>query len=228
MNKVRILVLQDDFEMRALMIGQLKDQFKADSFVFMDSGSGKDALQKLKEANFSLVILDEKLPEISGLDVMRAAKQFSKCKYLLITNRAENEDLIEIFEAGAHDFLLRPFERSLLMTRVRSLVIQPIEKDSQKIQLGSIVIYPKSYDVFCGSDRVHLTPSEFKLLHVLAIHRGEVMTRDQLIEAVQGEGIAVIDRAIDTHIFGLRKKLGTTADVVETVRGVGYRVSAGS
>jgi two-component system phosphate regulon response regulator PhoB len=86
------------------------------------------------------------------------------------------------------------------------------------------VVNPESYDVRCNGESIQLTLSEYKLLLTLVQNRGRVLTRDQLIDNVQGQGVTVVDRAIDTHIFGLRKKLGSCADLVETVRGVGYRV----
>ena len=95
------------------------------------------------------------------------------------------------------------------------------------VMLGNLKIRPDFYEVKCGDDLVQLTPSEFKLLLALSKQQGRVLTRAALIELVQGTGVAVVDRAIDTHIFGLRKKLGVCADVIETVRGVGYRVKAG-
>lgn len=86
------------------------------------------------------------------------------------------------------------------------------------------MIDPRTYEVKCGDQPIHLTPSEFKLLFALADSRGRVLTRDGLIAQVQGEGVSVVGRTVDTHVFGLRKKLGPCADVIETVRGVGYRV----
>lgn len=94
----------------------------------------------------------------------------------------------------------------------------------QSVECGGILIDTSRHEVRCKGEEIALTPSEFKLLWALATNQGRVLTRDRLIELVQGSGIAVIDRAIDTHIFGLRKKLGPCADVVETVRGIGYRI----
>src|SRR5262249_12255451 len=100
------------------------------------------------------------------------------------------------------------------------------ETPAQKLQLGELIVDFEQYQVHCGKKEVSLTPSEFKLLSALMKNEGRVLTRERLIDLVQGEGVSVVDRSIDTHVFGLRKKLGKCADVVETIRGVGYRVKA--
>lgn len=117
----------------------------------------------------------------------------------------------------------KPIERMHFRERVRSLTGSPLP-GSGKFGVGNLTIDSRSFDVYLQGERIHLTPNEFKLLEALLQARGGVLTRDELIRQVQGPGIAVIDRAIDTHIFSLRKKLGAEGARIETVRGEGYRI----
>jgi DNA-binding response OmpR family regulator len=232
-DRSRILILDNDPEMSELISRQL-EQHCFESVCF---ANGDIALKALSSSFFDLVILNWNLPEISGVDVLKAIRKIkssNELSILILTNHIEPEALVLALDAGADDYLVKPFERSDLLSRVKALIRRvranpTLESGAHmqapsRVHLGALELDTKSFDVFCKSERVHLTPSEFKLLHALAVNRGKVLTRDHLITLVQGEGIAVIDRAVDTHIFGLRKKLGEYSEAIETVRGVGYRV----
>jgi two-component system phosphate regulon response regulator PhoB len=97
-------------------------------------------------------------------------------------------------------------------------------ENPSSIEIGELKLVSEEHQVTCDNKSVQLTPSEFKLLFALMKNGGRVLTRERLIHLVQGEGVTVVDRTIDTHVFGLRKKLGKCADVIETIRGIGYRV----
>jgi two-component system phosphate regulon response regulator PhoB len=125
-----------------------------------------------------------------------------------------NQDLIH--------FLPKPFDRGLLVSRVHSFVTQSVSEPEQ-IYSGGLKLCSLSFDVHLNGARVHLTQSEFKLLKELLSRPDEVLNRDFLIQKVQGEGVVVVDRAIDTHVFSLRKKLGRVGESIETIRGEGYR-----
>lgn len=227
----RVLVVEDEAEIRELMVLHLeREGFEVDEAV-----TGDQALQKIFAQPYDLVMLDWMLPSHSGLDLtrmIRAKEQFRSLPVLMVTARAENEDIVLGLETGADDYITKPFDPSVLMARVHALLrrrafLKGREKSGgsgAEIQLGQLQINLDSYEVSCAGERIALTPSEFKLLTTLAQNRGKVLTRDALIESVQGEGVSVVGRTVDTHVFGLRKKLGACSDVLETVRGVGYRV----
>jgi DNA-binding response OmpR family regulator len=227
----RILFVEQDEEMRALIISQLPAaQYKID-----EVPTGMDALKKIAATEYDVVMANWTLPELSCLELIkriREQKSQAQLAILVLTSTTQEEVLAQMIEAGATDFLMKPFDRATLLNRVKGISLRFKTDDEKtiletgKLILGEITLDTRSFDVYCKSERVHLTPSEFKLLHALAIRKGSVLTRENLIQLVQGEGIAVIDRAVDTHIFSLRKKLAHCADVIETVRGFGYRVRA--
>jgi len=145
----------------------------------------------------------------------------------MVTARAHTSDIVLGLEMGADDYITKPFEIPIFLARVRALLRRSAsgdEEDTRVFSAGELSIHLDSYQVTCQGKDLALTPSEFKLLVALMRSQGRVLTRERLIDMVQGEGVTVVDRAIDTHIFGLRKKLGKCADLVETIRGVGYRI----
>lgn len=230
-----VLVVEDENEIRDLIVLHLRREgLEVDAVV-----SAEEAFALLEAGRYSLVILDWMLPGASGLEVTRRLRQNvdrAQLAILMVTARAETSDIVDGLEAGADDYLSKPFDPAVLLARVRALMRRnrrnslPLERQGefQVVRVGDLALYPETYEVKCGSMPIQLTPSEFKLLLALAHNRGRVMTRDSLIGFVQGEGVSVVGRTVDTHIFGLRKKLGECADVIETVRGVGYRVKPSS
>lgn len=224
----RILIAEDETDIREL----IRIHLDREHFAVEECADGTSALEKIKKDKFDLLILDWMLPGVSGLELIRHAtarrkKENTGPAILMVTAKGANSDIVLGLETGADDYVVKPFELSVLMARVRALLrrAEPTAT-SQQIEIGGLKVDPDAHEVRCGKEEISLTPYEFKLLLVLARNRGRVLTRDQLIQSVQGDGVAVVERAIDTHVFGLRKKLGACAEILETVRGVGYRVTA--
>lgn len=222
MQKSRVLVVEDESDIRELIALHLgRDGYDVDT-----CSNGREALSKLASFDYDLVVLDWMLPEKSGLEVLRALRRNRKhgeLGVLMITAKSSDADLVLGLEAGADDYLIKPFELSVLRARARAL-LRRTEKREANLELGALVIDEDAHEAWISGKPVQLTPYEFKLLTTLARNKGRVLTRDQLINEVQGDGVAVVERAIDTHVFGLRKKLGDCSDLIETVRGVGYRI----
>lgn len=225
-----ILVVEDEKDIRELIALHLRRA----GFVVDESGGGEDAIQKTKSKTYDLIILDWMLPQLSGLEVLRHLRDQMKghVPVLMLTAKAGTSDTVFGLESGADDYMTKPFEPVVLLARVRALLrrnspeasANPSIANSEKISVGDLMINTASYEVFFRGEPMALTPSEFKLLHALASNKGRVLSREKLIQLVQGDGVIVVDRAIDTHVFGLRKKMGAAADYVETVRGIGYRM----
>ena len=228
-----VLVVEDESDIRNLITLHLKRA----GYISEESGNGEEAIQKIRQGkSYQLIILDWMLPQASGLDVLKVLREsvpVNPTPVLMLTAKASTSDIVFGLESGADDYMTKPFEPVVLLARVRALLRRTFyetpsgqaDVDAEIIDIGDLHINSRSYEVKLKNEFLQLTPSEFKLLHALAINRGRVLTRDQLIELVQGGGVAVVDRAIDTHVFGLRKKMGDGAKFVETVRGIGYRIN---
>jgi two-component system phosphate regulon response regulator PhoB len=226
----KVLLVEDEADVRELMLLHLKrDGIQAEAVE-----DGEAASRLLQAGKYDLVILDWMLPGLSGLDICKRARGGTLgaaakiAPILMVTARADTSDIVIGLEMGADDYVTKPFEIPVFLARVRSLIRRGRAVDVAgpvtAYEVGPLKLDIESHDVRCGSDKLDLTPSEFKLLAALMGNQGRVLSRERLIDLVQGQGVAVVDRAIDTHVFGLRKKLGACADIVETIRGVGYRV----
>jgi len=236
----RILVVEDEQDIQDLLVLHLKRE----GFDVTACADGVSAWQHLNQGYFSVVLLDWMLPGgLSGIEIARQLREKRKgdpISILMLTARVADADIVAGLEAGADDYVSKPFEMPVLLARVRALIrrqrwmlegtqeSKPVDaepKALEKIKIGELELGVDSHEVKFRNRLLDLTPYEFKLLHTLMRNAGKVLTRDKLMDQIQGSGVSVVDRAIDTHVFGLRKKLGSAADYVETVRGVGYRVS---
>jgi two-component system phosphate regulon response regulator PhoB len=217
-------VVEDEADIRDLIVLHLSRE----GHDVAACGNGAEALRRLGKEPYDLLVLDWMLPEKSGLEILRELRKTSgheKVAVLMVTARGANSDLVLGLENGADDYLVKPFELSVLMARARALLRRVERKDSPRLAFGPLEIDEAAHEARLEGRAVALTPYEFKLLVTLAQNQGRVLTRDRLIHEVQGGGVSVVERAIDTHVFGLRKKLGEAADLIETVRGVGYRIA---
>jgi DNA-binding response OmpR family regulator len=221
-NNLKVHVVEDEFEIRELMALHLTRQ----GYQVTESGSSEEAMEKMKAQKFDLLILDWMLPGMSGvefLDRLRTMKV--NPRVLMVTAKSEPQDIVFGLEKGADDYLTKPFDPSVFLARVKVLLRRETQAQAgpQHFEWAGLKLNFDAYEVFLDGQQLHLTPSEYKLLATLVQTQGRVLTRDQLIERVQGEGISVTGRTVDTHIFGLRKKLGGWADHIDTIRGIGYR-----
>ncbi|MGZ3668237.1 MAG: response regulator transcription factor [Bdellovibrionota bacterium] len=225
MQHAKILVVEDETDIRDLIVLHLtREGHKVEA-----CGNGLEAMQRATTEHFDLLVLDWMLPEKSGLEILKELRNTTgheKVAVLMVTAKGANSDLVMGLENGADDYLVKPFELSVLMARARALLRRLDRKEpTARLMMGPLEIDEAAHEARLEGKAISLTPYEFKLLVTLAQNQGRVLTRDQLIREVQGGGVSVVERAIDTHVFGLRKKLGAAADLIETVRGVGYRIA---
>lgn len=225
-RKGRVLVVEDEEDIRNLIVMHLgREGHEVQTAV-----NGAEAVARLKKEKFDLLVLDWMMPEMSGIEVIREARKIADHQtvgILMVTAKSTNADLILGLETGADDYLVKPFELSVLTARARALLRRTDKQGTEaKLELGPLVIDEAAHEARLHGKEISLTPYEFLLMVALVNNKGRVLTRDQLIAEVQGADVAVVERAIDTHVFGLRKKLGECGDLIETVRGVGYRISA--
>lgn len=248
-----VLVVEDEPDVRELIGIHVRRL----GFPVTLVASVEEARGAIKANRFDLVVLDWMLPGTHGVVFAKELKELKtsgEIGILMVTAKSEPQDIVEGLEAGADDYLTKPFEPSVLGARLRALSrrVQLLKSKLNSgdapnpdrnglstytiagrgsssgseglLRLGHLSLNTETYEAKCGLEALSLTPSEFKLMVALAKSRGRVLTRDSLIAQVQGEGVSVVGRTVDTHVFGLRKKLGRCSEVIETVRGVGYRV----
>lgn len=233
MNR-RILVVEDEPEIRQLIALHLRRE----GFTVVEAESGDLARGALLASHdFALLILDWMVPGMSGLDLtrwIRAQSHFDRIPILFVTAKSEPEHVATALGAGADDYLTKPFETMVLMARVHALLRRSqwlaertegsTPSSKRQLRIGALTLNPDAFEAYLRGVKLELTRSEFKLLEALLDNQGKVLSREALIGAIQGDGVNVVGRTIDTHVFGIRKKLEDHADVIETIRGVGYRV----
>jgi DNA-binding response OmpR family regulator len=229
MNSARVLVVEDEAEIQALISLHLRRQ----GFDVQEVANGESARDHLAKGITDLVVLDWMLPGMSGLEVtrwMRSQPRLSSVPILFVTAKSEPESVATGLDAGADDYIGKPFDTLVLMARVNALLRrknvleQSSKSNSPEIRVGELVLNKETFEATLKSARLELTRSEFRLLQSLMENQGRVLSRESLVEQIQGEGVNVVGRTVDTHVFGLRKKLKCYADLIETIRGVGYRV----
>lgn len=226
MTVKRILIVEDDKHISKLLSYNLE---KA-GFQCLSAFSGEQALSLLDRQPADAIILDIMLPTIDGLEVCRRVKQdsrFSGVPVVMLTAKGEEVDRVVGFELGADDYIVKPFSPRELILRIkavlrRSSVPEPARKT---LSAGSLSIDTSRHKVFVNAKEVDLTLMEFKLLYTLLLRRGRVQSREALLDDVWEMDTAVTTRTIDTHIKKLRQKLGKAGGMIETVRGIGYRLS---
>jgi len=224
----QVLVVEDEVEIRNLIGLHLKRE----RLTVDQAGTVDEARELMRLKRYPLLVLDWMLPGESGIELAREIRRAGgNIAILMVTARAEAIDIVAGLDAGADDFLTKPFEPVVLVARVRALLRRSrrsqtfeIEDGEKVLRVGEIALFPDTFKATCCGAPIQLTTSEFKLLQTLLESGGRVLTRDSLIAQVQGEHVSVVGRTVDTHVFALRKKLGPCADIIETVRGVGYRV----
>jgi DNA-binding response OmpR family regulator len=218
-----ILIIEDDQDIAFLVQSQLKTA----GYHITLCHHGDQALQLIDSAThiFDLYIVDRLLPGVHGLELCRHIRRSPVLReqpILLLTALDQSEDIILGLDAGADDYITKPFEMSVLLARVRALLRRKTnELDS--IRYHNLEIQPKKFELKIHQEKVHLTATEWQILITLLEKRGHVFTREEMIKKIQGPNVHITERTIDTHIAGLRKKLAHHSEIIETIRGVGYR-----
>jgi len=229
MTPSKILIVEDEESLRTA----LKDNLEVEGFAVETAADGGKARHLLRRASYDLILLDWMLPILNGPDLLRELRgRGDQTPVLMLTVRNEVPDRVLGLELGADDFLGKPFALQELLARVHALLrrgkITETQPDAPNLfRLGDIEVDLAAYRLR-GKAEVPLSPKEAHILEALHRRRGQVVTRDQILDCVWGPGFYIGPRTIDTHILNLRKKLvsaGARADLLETVHGVGYRLA---
>jgi two-component system alkaline phosphatase synthesis response regulator PhoP len=226
MADTRILVVEDERDILELIRYNLE---KAGHGV-TPAATGEAGLALAREAPPDLVVLDLMLPGMDGLSVCRALKRDARTRdvpVVMVTARGTEADVVSGLNLGADDYIVKPFSPAVLVARVAALLRRtavPEPAEDRPLTVHGVTIHPGRHRVEAEGQTVALTATEFRILHFLARRPGWVFTRHQIVDGVMGAGHPVTERSVDVQIAALRKKLGPSGDLIETVRGVGYRV----
>jgi len=230
-SKSPILVVDDD----AKIVRLVRTYLEREGFRVVEAADGKSALAAIALEAPALVVLDLMLPEVDGLSIVRAVRRTDRTPILMLSARGTTEDRIEGLEAGADDYLPKPFSPAELVIRVkrildRSTGVANPASSASVLQIGDLVLDRDRHSASVSGNPLELTAQEFRLLVTLADADGRVLSREQLLDAIYGQGEAfVLDRSVDALVKRLRQKLGDDADeprYIATIRGVGYRIAA--
>ncbi len=225
----KILMIEDDPSIRDMTKMNLNMNGYQQVFC---AGNGREGLALAARIVPDLILLDVMLPEIDGLTVCRCLKNtpgLSNIPIIMLTAKGEENDIVLGLEMGADDYISKPYSSKVLAARIAARLRNSrnsASPPSRTITLGLLEIDLEAHCAQLNGETLPLTPDEFNTLALLAGNPGRVFTRNQIIRKVKGDNYPVTARAIDMHIVNLRKKLGDWADHIETVRGVGYRISA--
>jgi two-component system, OmpR family, alkaline phosphatase synthesis response regulator PhoP len=221
----RLLIIEDDKDILEL----IKYNLQKERYQIATASNGEEALEAVKARQFDLILLDLMLPGLDGLEIckiLKADSSLTAIPIIMVTAKGEETDIVLGLELGADDYIVKPFSPRVLIARVRSILRRKNKTDIENvIKINDLTIHPGKREVHIKNKTLDLTFAEFELLYHLASRPGWVFTRYQIVNAVKGDDYPVTDRSVDVQIAGLRKKLGAYGDLIETIRGVGYRFS---
>jgi two-component system phosphate regulon response regulator PhoB len=225
MQAKTILVVDDERDIRELIRYNLsKEGFRVESVA-----TGEEALRRVRLGVPDLIVLDLMLPGMDGLEVckrLKAEARIAQIPIMMLTAKGEDADVVTGLELGADDYVVKPFSPRVLLARIKAVLRRRevvAEEETSLLRRGKLIIDPARHKVTVDDKPVTLTALELRILRALARRPGFVLTRYQIVEASQGEGVGVTDRSVDVHIVSLRRKSGECGSLIETVRGVGYR-----
>ena len=210
------------------LVSLLEYNIKSAGYKFDFSLNGYDGMLRIQELKPDLILLDRMLPDIEGTEIckfIRSKKEIQRIPVIMLTAKGEEEDLLQGFDNGADDYLVKPFSPKELLARISALLRRSNESSvTSKLQYGNIVMDTDMHRVYCCDKETKLGPREYRILEFLMKNPGRVYSRQQLLDAVWGTNVYITDRTIDVHIRRLRKALSVSEEckVIRTIRSSGY------
>jgi two-component system phosphate regulon response regulator PhoB len=224
MAREKVLIVEDERSLAELLTYNLERE----GYQALVAHDGREGLRKAQTTLPDLIVLDLMLPGLGGLEIcreLRSAAPTARIPIIMLTARAEETDQVVGFAVGADDYVTKPFSVKVLMQRIKVLLRRAVAPEApvELLEHGKLRIDKRSHRVHYAGAELELTPTEFRLLETMMRQPGRAFTRHDLMEAAIGDGAIVLERTIDVHIKSLRRKLGSCGELIETVRGVGYR-----
>lgn len=224
----KILIVEDD----AGISDFVKLELDHEGFETCVAATGREALEKFESFAPDLILLDVMLPELSGLEVLRRIRKNSAVPVIMVTARGETYDRVNGLDAGADDYLPKPFEIEELLARMRAVLrrVNASAGTPSVLKNRDLIMSIESMKVTLKGDELMLSKTEFMMLKLFLEKMNQVLTRDQIIDAVWGEGHYIDENTIDVYVGYLRSKIDQAAgeDYIKTVRGMGYKMIDGS
>lgn len=227
MSKLRALVVDDEHNILELIEYNLTEN----GYDVVTVDEGDKAIEIASREDFDIILLDVMLPGKSGLDICKELRTVynKKTPIIMLTAKSEEIDKILGLEFGADDYVTKPFSVRELMARIRAVIRRYENTDSESssqsiIKVGNITINDERHEVMAGDRVIDLTLKEFELLWALARNRGRVMTRECLLDSIWGFDYIGETRTVDVHVRYLRRKIGDDQNLIETIRGIGYKI----
>jgi len=213
---MRILVVEDE----PRLLRNLAKALREEGYAVDTADAGDDGLYKAKNYEYDAIVLDVMLPRLDGWQLLEHLRKQKQTPVLMLTARDAHKDRVRGLDTGADDYLVKPFDLSELLARVRALIRRAAGQARSDLELGDILIDIRARSVARAGEPVTLTAREYAILEYLALHRGEVVTRTALYEHLFDESDDTLSNLVDVHVFSIRKKLGR--DLITTRRGQGY------
>ncbi len=226
-----ILVVDDEEDVRNL----LRFVLEKEGFQVETAASGTDGLDKALRLHPDLMVLDGMLPGLDGNDVVMRLRQNATGKnlpVLMLSARSDESDQLVGMKLGADDYVTKPFSPKLVVAKIAAMLRRnqtgenPVEENSSILRHRGLEMNPDDHSASINGLPLKLTAVEYKLLLTLLRKPGRVFTRERILEAVRGDDVILTSRTVDVHILALRRKLGTAGELIETIRGVGYKIQA--
>jgi DNA-binding response OmpR family regulator len=225
-QRERILVIEDEPD----ILEVLQYNLGREGYRVSSSRNGEEGLARARKEAPDLILLDLMLPGLDGLEVCRRMQSdplTSAIPVVIVTAKGEESDVVVGLELGADDYIVKPFSPRELLARIKAVLRRgPLKEErgaGERVVRDGLVVDAGRHQVLIDGEAQEFTATELRLLHLLASHPGRVFTRDQLLSRVIGDRAVVIDRNIDVHVGSIRRKLGRYRELLQTVRGVGYR-----
>ncbi len=218
----RVLVVDDEPQ----IVGLLRSYLERDGFDVDEAADGEAALEATRRVRPDLVLLDLMLPRVDGREVCRRIRDMGQTPIIMLTARDEETDKLVGLELGADDYITKPFSPREVVARVRAVLRRVARGGPEVIRVGELVVDLRAHEVSLEGRRIDLTPTEFRLLEIMAGHPNQVFTRMQLIDRIQGHAFEGYERTVDAHIKNLRGKVEPdprNPRYILTVYGVGYK-----
>lgn len=215
---MRLLVVEDHHDLRAGLVTALRRE----GYAVDEAADGEEGLYKALHTDYDAAILDIMLPILDGWQVLQRLRTQKTYPVLMLTARDQTTDRVRGLDAGADDYLIKPFDNAELLARLRAIIRRNAQKAHPEIALGAACVHTASRTVTRAGQPVALTAREYALLEYMALRRGCLVTRAELYEHLFDENEDLLSNALDVHVSNLRKKLGK--DLIVTKRGQGYIV----